>query len=88
MLNTFKGNVESDPKRIPAPAAMSKGNQDAFANALEEATAPRDPEPQPLQEAPADIDDELAQQASEQQSEATEAGETNAAGTDDADTTD
>ena len=42
MLNTFKGNVESDPMRIPAPAAMSKGNQDAFANALEEATAGQD----------------------------------------------
>ncbi|MCA8975844.1 MAG: flagellar hook-length control protein FliK [Planctomycetes bacterium] len=60
MLNTFHGTVESDPMRIPAPARMTRGDEGAFATALEEATAPREPEPQPVVEAPADIDDEIA----------------------------
>ncbi|MCR9244282.1 MAG: flagellar hook-length control protein FliK [bacterium] len=77
--------VDSDPMRIPTPARMTT-DDDAFVNALEEAT-PRQEEPQPEAEDLTDIDDELAdvapegetapERASEEQlpEPATEAGE-------------
>lgn len=64
MLNTFHGTVDSDPMRIPAPASMQQGDDQAFAAELDKVT-PRDPEPQPIAEAPTDIDDELAANAPE-----------------------
>lgn len=60
MLNTFRGTVESDPMRIPAPSRAAQSGADSFANALEEATAPRDPRPEPTPEPVTDVDDELA----------------------------
>jgi flagellar hook-length control protein FliK len=59
MLDTFRGTVESDPMRIPAPARSQRGNDGSFAAALEQVT-PREPEPEPVAASPADIDDDLA----------------------------
>ena len=57
MLNTLRGNVQSDPMRIPAPAAMSAGRGERFEDVLQEATAPRQRtlEAEPAQVA--DVDD-------------------------------
>jgi len=59
MLDTFRGTVESDPMRIPAPSRSQRGHDGSFAAALEQVT-PREAEPEPVAASPADIDDELA----------------------------
>lgn len=61
ILNTLRGNLQSDPMRVPAPAAMSTGRDDSFASALDGAAAPVEPRPAVTERAPAaDVDDEIA----------------------------
>ena len=39
MLTNLRGNVELDPMRVPAPAAMTTGLEDSFESVLQEAVA-------------------------------------------------
>ncbi|MFO1076351.1 MAG: flagellar hook-length control protein FliK [Planctomycetota bacterium] len=56
MLNTLRNSVQSDPTRIPAPAAMASARSERFADVLDETTAPQQRAPEATNAPEHDLD--------------------------------